>query len=125
MDALDIQAALASTTIQKTEIVQDDDGNDIDFDILEGEHFSLDMEKFPVIVTLTQVGDVHVVDATAEEEACMGGRMFVTVNGKGIACAIHKDGSGSVAPTQLLDILRIAQHRGASMIADLKSAITV
>eukprot|EP00041_Stephanoeca_diplocostata_P040246 m.1638901 g.1638901 ORF g.1638901 m.1638901 type:complete len:286 (+) comp31988_c0_seq1:227-1084(+) len=121
--SLAIWAALASTTIQKTQVVQDDDGNDIDFDILDGEHFSLDMSAFPVIVSLTQVGRVHVVDATAQEEACMGGRVFVTVNGLGHACAIHKDGSGSIAPTQLLDILRIAQQRGKCMLTDLRAAL--
>lgn len=47
------------------------------------------------------------IDATAEEEACMSARITVAVNKQGKICSVQKAASGGLAPTALLEMLKV------------------
>lgn len=82
------------------------------------------MDGFPILITLTQIGSHHVVDATVAEEACMSGRMFVTVNANGNTCAIHKGGCGGVTPASLTESLKLARKVALELLETLESLMS-
>jgi exosome complex RNA-binding protein Rrp42 (RNase PH superfamily) len=121
--ALAVRAALGCTEVNKTEIVRDDAGEAIDFDVLE-DAAPLDVGAFPVLVTLAQVGKLHVVDPTAEEEACAKGHLLVAVNKAGAVCSVYKGGRGGVSPAAIVELLRLAQQKGTALIEALDAKLS-
>lgn len=112
---LAVRAALGCTEINKTEVVADETGEPIDFEVLE-EASLLDVQHFPVLVSLFQIGRLHVVDPSSHEEACARGHMLVAVNRDGRVCSVHKGGRGGVTPGVLVEMLRLARETGIAVV---------
>jgi exosome complex component RRP42 len=122
LQGLAVRAALGCTEVNKTEIVRDDTGEAVDFEVLE-ESAPLDVSNFPVLVSLFQIGELHVVDASAEEEACARGHMLVAVNKAGSVCSVHKGGRGGVTPAVLVEMLRLAREKGVALVETLDNKL--
>lgn len=122
--ALAVRAALACTAVQRTEVVRDESGEVVDFDLVEDETDPVDVSRLPVLVSLTQIGDSHLVDATAEEEACMTGRLLVAINGMDNPCSLTKSGRAGVKPAALVEALRLAQRTGSALIKQLEEQLS-
>lgn len=76
-------------------------------------------------MTLALIGRYHVVDATAEEEACAAGFVRVAVNAAGNLCSIVKGGTGGVAPAALLALLELGQKTGVELDRALMQALAI
>ena len=84
---------------------------------------------FPLTIVLMsnihdhQVGKLHVVDPTAEEEACARGHLLVAVNKAGAVCSVYKGGRGGVSPAAIVELLRLAQQKGTALIDALDAKL--
>lgn len=89
----------------------------------------LDISQVPVSVTLCKIGSRFIVDASAEEELCVGVRLMVGVNKKGNVISTQMGGHGfgqecgGVEPTALVEMLQTAQKIGKQLIAGLDAAL--
>lgn len=123
--ALAARAALATTKIPNWTLVMDEEGKPEDFELSDdpSDVRTLGTDLFPVLVTLTKVGRYHVVDATAEEEACSDAQVMVGVNRNGDMCGMCKYGRGAINPALLAEMTKQARDTGMALIADLDVAL--
>jgi|ERR1711879_912343 len=83
----------------------------------------LDVSNVPVTVTLTKIGTRFLVDATLEEEQCMGVRVIVGISPKGHVCSMQMTGHGAVEPTSLYEMIQTSQKLGRELIEGLDKAL--
>lgn len=79
---------------------------------------TISVEKVPVFVSFSQLGNFAVVDPSIEEELCMGCRTTIGVNKAGNICAIDK-GTGAISVTSLPELTLVATKIGTKIIAEL------
>lgn len=65
---------------------------------------------------MVQLGSKWVVDATAEEEACMSAKVSIGVNSTGDLCGVAKSGVGAVDWQKVGDVVHIARDVGLKAI---------
>ncbi|KAH3744793.1 ribosomal protein S5 domain 2-type protein [Pelomyxa schiedti] len=126
-DAISIatRAALYSTKIPKISLVPGELPGETDIEIADDmeDCDKIDIENVPICVTLTKIGQHFVVDASLEEELCMGARVTVGISPKGTVCGLQKGGKGGLPPKMLTSMLETAQHVGMSVIAKMSVAL--
>jgi len=120
-DAISIgtRAALLNTRIPVVSVVECDDGS-FDLELDTEKTFGIDVNNVPVCVTLTRIGNDHIVDASLEEEFCSCCRIAFAVNKKGNLTTIQK-GSGTVTRQQLQKMMLDATVVGQKIIEVLDS----
>lgn len=59
------------------------------------------MQPFSDVSSYSQAGRAYIVDATAEEEACVDSAVQLAINGSGAVCGVFKRGPASVNPAVL------------------------
>ena len=62
------------------------------------------------------------MDATEQEECCIGARLVVAVNAEGSICCILQDKSGGIKVAAMVDMLRIAQQTANALFLRLNEA---
>lgn len=103
-----VKAALYSTEIPKVTAATLDGGeadiqvSDDPFDCIR-----LNVNNYPLLVTLCKIGDNCVVDPTAEEETCGSCNIVLSVSPKGRITSIVKTGHGSLQSSTLLKTLDV------------------
>ncbi|KAJ3287548.1 hypothetical protein HDU79_005595 [Rhizoclosmatium sp. JEL0117] len=110
-----IRAALANTLIPKVSVEESGSGlaRSFEFDVADEETEELKgVNDIPAVVTLYKIGNYHVIDPTPLEELCSDVQLTVAISRKGLPCAIHKYGSGSVDPSLLADMIQDAKKHG-------------
>eukprot|EP00727_Mastigamoeba_balamuthi_P005015 m51a1_g14511 putative exosome component 7 (286) ;mRNA; f:831227-832719 len=122
--AIATRAALSVTKIPKVELVQSESG-ETEMEVSDDPEdcTTLSADTIPVCVTLTKIGQHYIVDATTEEELCMGARLTVGVTPKGNVCALQKSGKGGLPPSLLNDMVQCAQKIGMTIIAKMGKAL--
>jgi exosome complex component RRP42 len=91
------------------------------YEIKEGEvkikqgYTPLPMKSHPITVTLAKINDKLIVDPWLEEEQTMDARLSIAINDEGNICAIQKGGTGYFTPQQILDAIKIAQEKAATL----------
>ncbi|KAK0082191.1 hypothetical protein PV325_010900 [Microctonus aethiopoides] len=119
-----VKAALFSTEIPKITAATLDGGeadiqvSDDPFDCMR-----LNVENFPILITLCKIGDNCIVDPTAEEEACVSASVVVSVTANGKITSIVKTDYGSLLSTTLLKILQTATQVGNKLNDALMEAL--
>lgn len=118
LDAVSIAvlAALFDTTVPKLIVTEGDEGEvDINLpdDPLEG--VRMNTSNCPIFVTLSKVGQRYVVDATAEEEACSLACVILSVMKDGRCTALRKEGSGSLDPQSICEMLEAGKRIGMNL----------
>ncbi|SRR5579884_7525 len=73
----------------------------------------------PVSLTAVRIGDVVLVDPTAEEEACMDARITITTNSKGEFCALQKGHTGSFTIDQIKKAAEASRVKGEEIRAKI------
>lgn len=75
----------------------------------------LDVSNVPCLVTMSKVGHHHIVDATREEEACTLARLLMGVTSTGAVTTLRKEGSGSLDPDSIFDMLETGKKVGKTL----------
>ena len=110
--ALAAMAALMTARIPKY------DGEKIVFGEYEG---TVPLKDNPTETTIAKVGDVLLVDTTAEEEAAIDTRITIGITKKGDICALQKSGNGYFTSEELEKAAEIAIEKGEQLREHLKS----
>lgn len=108
-----VVSALVSTKLPVFEMQDDkvvDTGNEQDPPI----------NTIPISITAVRIGDVVILDPSAEEEACMDARITVTTNSNGDYTAIQKGSTGSFTIEQIKRAAEIAKVKGEEIRIKLK-----
>jgi len=120
-----VKAALYTTLIPKVSVTAVDGGDpelELSDDPSDGKRLEV-MDRAPVLVTLSRIGNHCVVDATPEEEACSSATLVMGVAPKGEVTTLKKMGSGSFHPATIHEALatgvEIAQEVHAALKAKL------
>ncbi|KAJ3013098.1 UNVERIFIED_CONTAM: Exosome complex component RRP42 [Siphonaria sp. JEL0065] len=117
-----IRAALANTLIPKVTV--EESAGHFEFDIADEETEELaGVDDIPCVITLYKIGNYHVIDPTPLEELCSDVQLTVAINRKGLPCAIHKAGSGSVDPSLLAEMIQDAKKHGLELFSYLDQEI--
>jgi len=116
-DALSIavRAALFNTQIPEIIVTPSSESGKFDLALNEDKTFGIAVDNVPVCVTLSKIGEHHIVDATLEEELCRGCRVTFAVNKKGNVCSMQK-GMGTITPHGLTLMLQNAGSIGKVLI---------
>ncbi|CAH1277589.1 EXOSC7, partial [Branchiostoma lanceolatum] len=70
-----------------------------------------------------QIGQRHVVDASWEEELCSLARLTVGVTRKGTIAGLNKEGSGSLDPESIYEMIESGKKVGMVLNSRLKEAL--
>ncbi|XP_019629559.1 PREDICTED: exosome complex component RRP42-like [Branchiostoma belcheri] len=122
--SLAVKAALYNTRIPTVIVTADDEGqqeielSDDPYDVKR-----LDVDNVPLIVTLSKIGHRHVVDASWEEELCSLARLTVGVTQKGTIAGLNKEGSGSLDPESIYEMIESGKKVGVVLNSRLKEAL--
>ena len=74
----------------------------------------------PISITAVRIGDVVILDPTAEEEACMDARITITTNSNGHYTALQKGSTGAFTIEQIKKAADIARIKGEEIRNKLK-----
>lgn len=118
-----VKAALYNTSIPTVTVTKDEGQVDLEISDDPYDVQRLDMKSSPCIVTLNKVGHSHVVDASQVEEACSLARLIMGVTEKGTITALKKEGSGSLDPTSVEDMMETGKRVGESLNKSLMEAL--
>jgi len=78
------------------------------------------VSTIPTSITAVRIGEIVLVDPTAEEEACMDARITIATNSKGEFCAIQKGHAGSFTVEQIREAAEAALTKGEAVRRTLK-----
>ena len=84
-----VKAALFATLIPRISVTAVDGGEpelELSDDPYDGNKLADLLERAPVLVTLSRIGNYCVVDPTPEEEACSSSSLVIAVTPKGTFC---------------------------------------
>ena len=93
-----------------------DEGH-VDYDNMTDE--TLNIEKVPIPVTVSKIGDVYMVDLTDEEENAIDSRLTVTVLEDGSVCSLQKGGDGTLTDEDIDEMLDLAIEKAEELRANL------
>eukprot|EP00471_Norrisiella_sphaerica_P010415 CAMPEP_0184493850 /NCGR_PEP_ID=MMETSP0113_2-20130426/27128_1 /TAXON_ID=91329 /ORGANISM="Norrisiella sphaerica, Strain BC52" /LENGTH=256 /DNA_ID=CAMNT_0026879311 /DNA_START=197 /DNA_END=967 /DNA_ORIENTATION=- len=118
-------AALHTTTIPAIQVVTSEESKETVVEVSDDPYETTDLvlHKVPIIVSLTKIGGSFVVDATAEEEACMSAKVTFAVDGDGKICSSSKSGIGGLSKAILVKMMGTAGETGQLLVAKLKDKI--
>jgi exosome complex component RRP42 len=111
-----VVSALVSTKLPVFEMQDDkvvDTGNEQDPPI----------NTIPISITAVRIGDVVILDPSAEEEACMDARITITTNSNGDYTATQKGSTGSFTIEQIKRAAEIAKVKGEEIRIKLKELL--
>ena len=69
---------------------------------------TLDLQKLPIPITVCKIGDLLIVDPTAEEERAVDARLTVTVLDDDKICALQKGGNHSLSMVDIEKMVDLA-----------------
>ncbi|KAK3085656.1 hypothetical protein FSP39_006759 [Pinctada imbricata] len=121
--SIGVKAALHNTRIPTVTVSQDEglmelEISDDPFDVQR-----LEVHSAPCIITVNKVGHSHVVDASHKEEECSLARLMMGVTSKGTITALRKEGSGSLDPSSLEDMMETGKRVGENLNKSLMNAL--
>lgn len=93
------------------------DGGDADIQLSDDPYdcVKLDVTNYPLVITLSKVGDNFIVDPSLEEEMCSTSSIVMSVLPNGKVSSIIKIGCGSVQPVTLTKMLKMGQRLALSL----------
>jgi exosome complex component RRP42 len=117
-DAVSYSVVSALLTTKVPKYIVDENGQPMKSE----EIVPLPIQTVPVSVTMARIGDVLVVDPSAEEEAVMESRITLVTDSNGNICAGQKGMPGTFTTDQILLAASTAKHKGLEIRPILKKA---
>ncbi|XP_063987742.1 exosome complex exonuclease RRP42 [Diachasmimorpha longicaudata] len=119
-----VKCALFATEIPKV-LTAAVDGDDIDLQLSDDpfDCVKLNVENYPVLVTLCKIGDNFVVDPTADEELYAAASLVMSVTPNGRVTSIVKTGYGSLQPSTLIKTVECGKEVGKRLNDRLMEAL--
>ncbi len=99
-----VVSALLTSRIPKYEIKD----NSI---VKSNEFINMPINTMPISITLGKIGNVIIIDPSAEEEACIDARITMSIDTDNNVCAIQKGGTGVFTPEEIKKIIKIAINK--------------
>lgn len=124
MDAVSmaVLAALQNTVVPTLTVTEGDEGEiEINLPDDPSDGRQLDTSGLPLFVTLSKVKDRHIVDATMIEEACCLASVVLSILKDGKCTAVRKQGSGSLDPESIIEMMETGKKVGMSLHKSLSS----
>lgn len=118
-----VKAALFDLKIPRVSVTQDEGHVELEISDDPYDVQTVDVNSSPCIVTLSKIGHCHVVDASQREEACCLARLILGVTGSGSVTGMKKEGSGSLDPSSIDDMLDTGKRVGISLNKSLLEAL--
>lgn len=108
-----VKAALHDIGIPNVTATAGDEGEyEINLPEDPSDVIKLKTSNCPVLVTISKIGNHHVVDATLEEEFCSHASLIVGVTSKGMITGVKKRGQGSLCLESVNEMLETAKKVG-------------
>lgn len=123
MDAVSVavKSALHNTAVPNLTVIEGDEGEleiSLPDDPYDGS--PIDTTNCPLFVTLSKVKDRHIVDATMIEEACSLASAVFCILWDGKCTAVRKQGSGSLDPESIIEMIDTARKVGVNLHKSLQ-----
>jgi exosome complex component RRP42 len=115
LGALAAIAALKSTKLPKIE------GDRVDYKQRTNE--KLPVQSIPIPVTIIKIGDVLIVDPSADEFAVADARLTVTTEENGNICSLQKGGDAALTLVEIGEIIDLATEKAKELRAILVKAL--
>ncbi|XP_072013791.1 exosome complex component RRP42-like [Amphiura filiformis] len=119
-----VKAALYNTRLPHVTVQTDDDGQE-ELELSDDPHdvIAINTDNVPLFITVSKVGQRHVVDASLKEEACCLACLVVAVSTEGHICGMEKKGPNSLAVDSIQDMINTAKKVGISLNQSLSSVL--
>jgi exosome complex component RRP42 len=111
-----VVCALASCKLPVFEM----DGDKV---INTGKKIKSPITTLPISITAIKIRDAILLDATAEEEACMDARITITTNSNSEFVAIQKGVSGTFTLEEIKKISKIARIKGEEIRSKIRETV--
>ncbi|CAC5389988.1 RRP42 [Mytilus coruscus] len=118
-----VKAALFDLKIPRVTVTQDEGHVELEISDDPYDVQTVDVKSSPCIVTLSKIGHCHVVDASQKEEACCLARLMLGVSEHGTITGMKKEGSGSLDPSSIDDMLDTGKRVGIALNKSLLEAL--
>ncbi|KAK7475009.1 hypothetical protein BaRGS_00033756 [Batillaria attramentaria] len=111
-----VKSALFNTKIPSVNVTEEE-GGQTELDVSDDPYNvkRLDVAASPCVITLSKIGHYHAVDATQKEEACCLARLIMAVTATGSVAAMVKEGSGSLDPDSISDMMESGRKIGQAL----------
>lgn len=124
-----VKAALYNTKIPKVTAAAMDGGN-VELELSDDPHACdrLDVEPFPLLVTVCKIGDQCLVDPSAEEEECSLAKLVIGVSStprRTTITATRTAGTGSFHQNTLNECLRLGKLAGEGLSRELLKILQI
>mmetsp|Transcript_17972 Transcript_17972/g.26935 ORF Transcript_17972/g.26935 Transcript_17972/m.26935 type:complete len:287 (+) Transcript_17972:1-861(+) len=118
-------AALCTTRIPAIKVVEAEETNESIVEVSDDPYETTKLALYhpPVTVSLTKIGGQFVVDASAEEEACMSAQVTFGVTKDGQICSTSKTGIGGISVKVLTTMMKVASSKGKGLIEKIDKMI--
>ncbi|KAJ8303220.1 hypothetical protein KUTeg_019616 [Tegillarca granosa] len=120
-----VKAALYNTKIPTVTVSRDEGIMELEISDDPYDVQKIEVKLAPCIVTLSKIGHSHVVDASQKEESCCLARLMMGVTQNGTITALKKEGSGSLDPTSVEDMIEVGTGKrvGEALNKSLTTAL--
>lgn len=120
--ALACRAALSNTRIPKVEIITGEDADEepeLELDDDPARCLSLNLARWPVLVTVGRAGPCYVVDCDPLEEQCLSAQLQCVVDPQGQICGTSLASREGLEPGALLEMMAVARAVGPRLVTAL------
>ncbi|XP_064611381.1 exosome complex exonuclease RRP42-like [Liolophura sinensis] len=110
-----VKAALYNTKIPNVTVSEEEGHTELEISDDPYDVKRLNVVSSPVLITLSKIGNCHLVDASQKEESCCLARVIMGITDKGTVTALKKEGSGSLHPDSVLDMMESGKRVGQAL----------
>ncbi|XP_061197232.1 exosome complex component RRP42-like [Saccostrea echinata] len=118
-----VKAALYNTRIPKVTVSRDEGLVELEISDDPYDVQRVEVQSAPCIVTVCKIGHSHIVDASLKEEACCLARLTMGVTERGTVTGLRKDGSGSLDPASVEDMMQTGKRVGELLNKSLMESL--
>ena len=121
-----VKAALYNAGIPNIEVTAGDEGEEeinLPDDPMDVKH--INTSNCPVLITLSRIGNRHIVDATIEEESCCTASLVIGITRRGHAVGVRKLGNGSLDPESINEMIDTSKRIGKKLHIALDNLLKV
>ena len=117
-----IKGALHNARIAKTTLAEVE--GHVEFEVANEETEKIKgSDLVPLCMTLFQIGDRFVLDATPLEEFCSDARLTVAMTQSGRICGIQKNDTGALEPSMVKEMMSVVLSYAPQLFSTVDAAL--